>query len=137
MWKEDVLVCYELLNKHLRRSNRIVVWVSENTTQSGTEVNEGRRNFVNPLTPNDHYRGRTASLTSKRFILYIYSTNIGTEYFKRGIYSPCFSLQIAVFSIIITYLVHVLFMFYLQGVLKLKKNEKRKTDKMQQLDVYY
>ena len=37
---------------------------------------------VNPLTPNDHYSGRTAPLTSKRCILYIYSTNIGTEYFK-------------------------------------------------------
>jgi len=39
----------------------------------------------NPLTPNDHYSGRTAPLTSKRCILYIYSTNIGTEYFKHGI----------------------------------------------------
>jgi len=38
--------------------------------------------------PNDHYTGRTAPLTSKRCILYIYSTNIGTEYFKHGIYSP-------------------------------------------------
>jgi hypothetical protein len=35
---------------------------------------------------NDHYSGRTAPLTSKRCILYIYSTNIGTEYFKHGIY---------------------------------------------------
>ena len=43
---------------------------------------------INPLTPNDPYSGRTAPLTSKRCILYIYSTNIGTEYFKRGIYSP-------------------------------------------------
>jgi len=34
----------------------------------------------NPLMPNDHYSGRTAPLTSKRCILYIYSTNIGTEY---------------------------------------------------------
>jgi len=33
------------------------------------------------LAPNDRYRGRTAPLTSKRCILYIYSTNIGTEYF--------------------------------------------------------
>ena len=46
----------------------------------------------NPLTPNDHYSGRTAPLTSKRCILYIYSTNTGTEYFKHGIYSPFFSL---------------------------------------------
>ena len=34
---------------------------------------------INPLTPNDPYRGRTAPLTSKRYILYIYSTNICTE----------------------------------------------------------
>ena len=44
----------------------------------------------NPLTPNDHYSRRTAPLTSKHCILYIYSTNTGTEYFKRGIYSPFF-----------------------------------------------
>ena len=36
----------------------------------------------NPLTPKDPYRGRTAPLTHKRCILYIYSTNIGTDYFK-------------------------------------------------------
>ena len=40
---------------------------------------------INPLTPNDPYRGRTAPLTSKRYILYICSTNIGIEYFKRDI----------------------------------------------------
>jgi len=78
--------------------------------------------FLNPLTPNDHYSGRTAPLTSKHCILYIYSTNVGTEYFKRGIYSPFFSLQNAVWFIILTYLVPVLFTFYIQGVLKLKKN---------------
>jgi len=36
--------------------------------------------MINSLTPNDPYSGRTAPLTSKRCILYIYSTNIGTEY---------------------------------------------------------
>ena len=45
---------------------------------------------VNLLTPNDSYMGRTAPLTSKRCILYIYSTNIGTEYFKHALYSPFF-----------------------------------------------
>ena len=45
----------------------------------------------NLLTPNDDYSGRTAPLTSKCCILYIYSTNIGTEYFKHVIYSPFFS----------------------------------------------
>jgi hypothetical protein len=44
----------------------------------------------NHLTPNDPYMGRTAPLTSKLCILYIYSTNIGTEYFKHALYSPFF-----------------------------------------------
>ena len=77
---------------------------------------------LNRLTPNDPYMGRTAPLTSKRCILYIYSTNIGTEYFKRALYSPIFSLQNAVCFIMLTCLVPVLFTFYVQGVLKLKKN---------------
>jgi len=54
----------------------------------------------NPLSPNDHYSGRTAPLTSKLSILYIYSTNIGNEYFKHGTYSPFFSLQNAIYFII-------------------------------------
>ena len=70
--------------------------------------------IINPLKPNDHYSGRTAPLTSKRCILYIYSTNIGTEYFKHAIYSPFFHLQNAVCFIILTHLVLVLFTFYIQ-----------------------
>jgi len=45
---------------------------------------------MNPLTPNDPYWGRTAPLTSKSCILYIYSRNLGTEYFKHVTYSPFF-----------------------------------------------
>ena len=45
---------------------------------------------LNPLTPNDLYMSRTAPLTSKCCILYIYSTNVGTEYFKHALYSPVF-----------------------------------------------
>ena len=74
-----------------------------------------------PLTPNDHYSGRTAPLTSKRCILYIYTTNIGTEYCKHGTYSPLFPLQNAVCFIILTYLVPELFTVYIQSVLKFKK----------------
>ena len=54
-----------------------------------TCVNDLRSNKrsrrINPLTPNDPYTGRTEPLTSKRCILSIFSTNIGTEYFKYGI----------------------------------------------------
>jgi hypothetical protein len=48
---------------------------------------------INPLTPNDPYIGRTAPITSKRCTLYIYSRNIGTDFFKHGIYSPFLSVQ--------------------------------------------
>ena len=75
----------------------------------------------NRLTPNDPYMGRTAPLTSERCILYIYSTNIGNEYFKHALYSPFFSVQNEVCFIMLTCLVPVLFTFYIQGVLKLKK----------------
>ena len=78
--------------------------------------------LFNRLTPNDPYMGRTGPLTSKRCISYIYSTNIGTEYFKHALYSPFFPLQNAVCFIMLTGLVPVLFAFYIQGVLKLKNN---------------
>ena len=71
--------------------------------------------------PNDSYMGRTAPLTSKLCILHIYSTNTGTEYFKHALYSPVFSLQNAVWFIMLTCLVPVLVTFYIQGVPKLKK----------------
>ena len=52
--------------------------------------NQVQKYMINRLTPNDPYMGRTTPLTSKCCILYIYSTNIGTEYFKHALYSPFF-----------------------------------------------
>jgi len=60
---------------------------------------------INPLKPNDLYIGSTAPLTSRRCILYIYSTN--TEYFKCAAHSPFFSLQNAVYFIMLLCLVPV------------------------------
>jgi len=44
----------------------------------------GARGGLNLLKPNDIYICRTATLTSRRYILNIYSTNIHTEYFKHA-----------------------------------------------------
>ena len=108
----DVNICLSI-SVHPHCITRISGRIS---MKSDTYINT----YVNPLTPNDHYSGRTAPLTSKCCILYIYSTNIGTAYFKHGIYSPFFPLQNVVCFIILTYLVPVLFTFYIQCVLKLK-----------------
>jgi len=59
-----------------------------------------------------------AQLTSRCFILYIYSPNTRTEYFKHAAQSPFFSLQNVVYIIMLSCLVPVLFAFYLQDVLK-------------------
>jgi len=100
------------LERSTCQANRFQSYVPETAFCINSETIE--RFLFNPLTPNDHYSGRTAPRTSKRCILYIYSTNKGTEYFKHYIYSPFFSLQNAVCFVILTYLVHVLFTFPIQ-----------------------
>jgi len=74
------------------------------------------------LTPNDPYMGRTATLKSKSCILYIYSTNTGTEYFKHALYSPFFlSSKCSLFhnaNLFGSCIIHILY----TGCAKIKKN---------------
>ena len=57
---------------------------------------------------------RAAPLISGCCILYIYSTNTHTEYFKHAAHTPFFSLQNAIYFIMLAFLAHVLFTFYIQ-----------------------
>jgi hypothetical protein len=76
---------------------------------------------INRLTANDPYTGRTAPLTSKRCISYIYSTNVSTEYFKHALYSPfSFSSKCSLFhnaNLFGSCIIHILY----TGCAKIKK----------------
>jgi len=56
------------------------------TNQEISDILKGQNiiGLINHLTPNGHYLCHTAQLTSRCCILYIYSTNIRTEYFKHA-----------------------------------------------------
>ena len=63
---------------------------------------------------------RTAPLTSKRCILYIYATNIRTEYFQHALYSPFFSSKCSLFhnaNLFGSCIIHILY----TGCAKIKK----------------
>ena len=98
---------FEVKPKGRRRRMRSYILICLQDVEDLQKIN------IIPLTPNDPYRGRTAPLTSKRCILYNHSTNIRTEYFKRGIFSLFFSLQNAVFfhnsNLFGSFVIHILY----------------------------
>jgi hypothetical protein len=71
------------------------------------------------------YICRTAPLTSRHFILYIYSTNIRTEYIKHAAHSPFLPLKNAIYFIVPPFFFFFLFKFYIQGVLNFKRKFRR------------
>jgi hypothetical protein len=75
------------------------------------EATTAAKTLINHLTPKDHFSGRTAPLTYRCCILYNYSTNIRTEYFKHAAHSPFFPLQNVIYFIMLPFLVSVLFTF--------------------------
>jgi hypothetical protein len=74
--------CSAIRDKHSGLAETTII-IHDNTTRLSHTINH--------LTPNVHFSGRTAPLTYRRCILYIYSTNIRTEYFKRAAHSAFFS----------------------------------------------
>jgi len=92
---------------------RLSVWqeYSWDKDESGEilEMIQGKHEAHYPLDAyyQQYLTYRTANL--QIYIFYIYSSSIGTDYFKHGVYCPFLSLQNAVCFIILTCLVPVLF----------------------------
>jgi hypothetical protein len=113
-WKTTLVICSTLLIQYFCRylpcqesvSIILILWTYCSVV-TGTQLTFSR--LVTYI-----YICCTATLTSRRCILYIYSTNKRTEYFKHAAHSLFFPLQNAVYFIMLRFLVPVLFTFYIQ-----------------------
>jgi hypothetical protein len=85
-------VIYEILTAECIdiSSCSMIIHVDTDVCKRHATSKQSKFGLTNPLTPNDPYSGRTAPLTSKSCIVYIYSTNIGTEFLKHTIHSQFF-----------------------------------------------
>jgi len=78
LYSESISSCALCVQLHVM-TNLLIEWLNRMPYRVSFAIDS-----INHLRPNGHYMGRTAQLTSRCCILYIYSTNIGTEYFKHA-----------------------------------------------------
>ena len=108
---QNIIPTYKKISHHIPNTNIEQIASSEKILAL---VNAFCGQNINPLASNDVYVSRTAQLTPRRCILSIYSTNILTEYFKHAAPSPFFFLQDAVYFIMLTFFVPLIFTFQMQ-----------------------